>query len=169
MTVIETERLALRELTPGDAEFIRRLLNDPDFLHYIGDRNVRTDDDARRYIADGPAASYAAHGFGLWLVELTGDKSPIGICGLLKRPVLPDVDIGFAFLPPFRAKGYAHESARAVLTYAMGQLGLARILAVVNPENAASIRLLEKLGMTCERMVRLTDAAPEIQLFAIGA
>jgi RimJ/RimL family protein N-acetyltransferase len=168
MNVIETERLALRQLGPDDAEFIRELLNDADFLRFIGDRGVRTTDDARRYIAEGPSASYARHGFGLWLVERNDDRSPIGICGLLKRDTLPDADIGFAFLPPFRARGYAYESAAAVLAYGARQFGLTRVLAVVNPENTGSIRLLEKLGMRFDRMVRLSEAAPEIKMFVTG-
>ena len=167
MNVIETERLTLRQLDAGDAEFIRQLLNDPSFLRFVGDRGVRTTDDGRRYIADGPVASYARHGFGLWLVELKDAGTPIGICGLLKRDTLPDVDIGFAFLPPFRAKGYATESTSAVMAYGTAQLGLTRVVAIVNPENAGSIRVLEKLGMTFDRMVRLSDSAPEVKMFAI--
>jgi ribosomal-protein-alanine N-acetyltransferase len=169
MIVVETERLSHRPLTADDADFIRDLLNDADFLRFIGDRGVRTGEDARRYIAEGPVASYARHGFGLWLVELRGDRTPIGICGLLKRDVLPEVDLGFAFLPSFRGRGFAHESAAAVLDHAISHLGLRRVAAVVNPENSASIRLLEALGMTFDRMVRLADAAPEIKLFAIDA
>ena len=165
--VFATPRLSLRQLTTGDATFICELLNDPDFVRFVADRGVRTDDDARRYIADGPVASYARHGFGLWLVERNDDGTPIGICGLLKRDVLPDADIGFAFLPAFRARGYAHEAAAAVLASALPRFGLARVSAVVNPENAGSIRVLEKLGMTFERMVRLSDTAREIKLFAI--
>ena len=168
-SVIETRRLALRRLTPDDAEFIRELLNDADFLRFVGDRGVRTADDARRYIADGPVASYDRHGFGLWLVERTEDRCAIGICGLLRRDSLPDADIGFAFLPPFRASGYGFESAAAVLAHGLGPLGLGRVLAIVNPENAGSIRLLEKLGMKFERMVRLADTSPEIKLFTTGA
>ncbi len=100
VNVLSTERLILRRLTTGDAEFIFELLNDPDFLRFIGDKGVRSLDDARGYILSGPVASYAQHGFGLWLVELKGSNTPVGICGLLKRDALDDVDIGFAFLPP---------------------------------------------------------------------
>ena len=166
MNVIETERLALRQLAPGDAEFILRLLNEPSFLRFIGDRGVRTLDDAGRYIASGPVASYEAHGFGLWLVELKDSDVPIGICGLLKREALPDVDIGFAFLPQFWSMGYAFESASAVKEFGIGVLGLTRLVAVTNPENDGSIRVLERLGLRFERMVRLTDEAPEVKLFA---
>ena len=101
MTVLETERLRLRQLTVDDAAFILQLVNDPSWLRFIGDRNVRNLDDARNYILKGPIASYEKFGFGLWLVELKADGMPLGICGLLQRDTLPDVDIGFALLPQF--------------------------------------------------------------------
>jgi RimJ/RimL family protein N-acetyltransferase len=167
LSVIETVRLTLRQLDPDDSGFIVELLNDPSFIRFVGDRGVRTVDDAGRYISDGPVASYARHGFGLWLVQRKDSGAPIGICGLLKRDSLPDVDIGFAFLPPFRAEGYAYESAAAVLAYGAAHCGLTRVAAVVNAENVASIKLLEKLGMQYERMVRLSDTAPEIRLYAV--
>ena len=107
MTVLETERLRLRRLTVDDAAFILELVNDPSWLRFIGDRGVRNLDDARSYILKGPVASYEKHGFGLWLVELKAEATPIGICGLLQRDTLPDVDIGFALLPQFCGQGYA--------------------------------------------------------------
>ena len=165
--VIETSRLRLRELSLDDAEFILRLLNEPSFIQNIGDRGVRTLDDARTYIANGPIASYEKHGFGLLLVELKEKPMPIGICGLLKRDVLPEPDIGYALLPEFWSKGYAHESAAAVIEHARNVLRLNRILAVVNPDNASSIRLLEKMGFQFERYVRLSEDALEIKLFAL--
>jgi RimJ/RimL family protein N-acetyltransferase len=170
MHVLETERLQLRQLDAGDAAFILELLNDPSFLRYIGDRGVRTIEDATRYILEGPVQSYARHGFGLWLVELKdAAATPIGICGLVKRDALPDADIGYAFLPRFRSRGYAYESAAAVMGYATGALGLRRVLAITNPDNAVSIKVLEKLGLKFERLTRLSDDAPEIMLFAIDA
>lgn len=166
MTVVETERLTLRRLEDGDAEFILALLNDPSFLRFIGDKKVRTRDDARQYIANGPIASYERFGFGLYLTALRDGGVPIGICGLLKRDSLNDVDVGFAFLPPFRSKGYAFEAASAVMAYGRSVLGLRRIVAITSPDNEASIRLLEKLGMKFESMVRLSDESPEVRLFA---
>jgi RimJ/RimL family protein N-acetyltransferase len=165
---LETARLRIRELTPADAPFILALLNDPSFIQNIGDRNVRTLDDARRYIEAGPMASYARHGFGLCLVELMDGGEPIGICGVLKREELPEPDIGFAFLPAYRSQGYAMESAAAVLAYARKSLRLGRVLAIVNPSNDASIRLLQKLGFVFEHMVRLNDRSAELKLFALG-
>jgi RimJ/RimL family protein N-acetyltransferase len=165
-TVLDTPRLRLRRLTPDDAPFILELLNDPSFIRFIGDRGVRTIDDARGYIARGPAASYARFGFGLYLVELTDRATPIGICGLLKRDALPDPDIGFAFLPEYRRRGFAFESARAVRDYALGSLGLPRILAITDPENAPSIRLLGKLRFVMDRTIVVADGEPELQLFA---
>lgn len=169
MRVLETERLTLRRLSTDDAEFILELLTDPAFLEYVGDKGVRTVADARDYILSGPIASYQQFGFGLYLVMLKGDGSPIGMCGLLKRESLPDVDIGFAFLPRYRSRGYAYEAAAAVLAYARAQLGLGRIVAITVPDNAGSIRILEKIGLRFERMVRLSEDAEELQLFASGS
>jgi ribosomal-protein-alanine N-acetyltransferase len=163
---LRTERLRLRELTAEDAPFMVALLNDPSFIQNIGDRGVRTPEDARRYIANGPAASYARFGFGLLLVELAEASAPIGICGLLKRDELPEPDIGFAFLPAFRGNGYAFESAEAITRHARGSLGLTRVLAIVNPANERSIRLLEKLGFTCGGPMRLSHSASELSLFS---
>jgi len=164
--VVETERLTLRRLEIGDAEFMLGLLNDPSFLRFIGDKGVRTLDDAREYILNGPVASYERFGFGLYLTALKGDRAAIGICGLLKRDSLKDVDVGFAFLPQFWSKGYAFEAASAVMAYGRNVLGLTRIVAITSPDNEASIRLLEKLGMRFEAMVRLSEESPEIRLFA---
>jgi len=164
--IIETERVQLRRLSVDDAEFILRLLNEPSFIQNIGDRGVRTLDDARAYILKGPVASYEKFGFGLWMVETKPRATPIGICGLLKREVLEDVDIGYALLPEFWSQGYALESASAVMSYAREKLRATRVLAVVNADNQSSIRLLEKLGFQFERMVRLSENAPEIKLFA---
>ena len=152
MTVLETERLILRHFNLDDAPFVLTLLNEPSFLQYIGDKKVRTLDDARQYITNGPRASYERHGFGLYRVELAGSNTPIGMCGLLKRDELPDPDIGFAFLPDYWNKGFAFEAATAVLNYAREQLKLHRVLAIVNPDNDASIKLLERLGLKFERV-----------------
>lgn len=166
LNVVETDRLVLRRLTVDDAEFLLELLNEPSFLQYIGDRGVRTLDDAREYVLAGPVDSYERHGFGLYLTALKEQGVPIGICGLLKRESLEDVDIGFAFLPKYWSRGYALESASAVMDYGRNALGLRRIVAVTAPDNDASIRVLEKLGMRFERMVRLADDGPESKLFA---
>ena len=165
--LIETPRLRLRRLAPGDAPFILELLNDGDFLRYIGDKGVRTEDHARGYILSGPMASYERFGFGLLLVSLASGE-PIGMCGLLKRDTLEDPDLGFAFLPPYRAQGYAHESASAVLAHAPAAWGLSRVLAITSPDNVASIGLLEKLGFVFERMEQINEREPAIKVFARG-
>jgi RimJ/RimL family protein N-acetyltransferase len=169
MNVLTTERLILRRLSVTDAEFIVELLNDPAFLQFVGDKAVRSADDARQYILEGPVASYERNGFGLWLVELKESGLAVGMCGLLKRETLPDVDIGFAFLPAYRSQGYAFESAAAVLDYGRREFGLKRIVAITNPDNGGSIRVLEKIGMRFERMITVTEGAPEIQLLASEA
>jgi len=164
--VLETERLTLDTLATDDAEFILELLNEPSFLRYIGDKGVRTEVDARRYVLTGPVASYERFGFGLYLVRLKQSDQPIGICGLLKREALEDVDLGFAVLARFRSRGYAFESASAVLAYARDRLGLKRILAITSPDNVASIALLGKLGFSFERTTRLSEQEPEVKLFS---
>ena len=166
--IVETPRLAIRRILDEDALFILELLNDPSFIRNIGDRSVRTAEDARGYIRKGPATSYEQHGFGLWLVELKRDRTPIGMCGLLKRETLEDVDIGFAYLPAFQSKGYGFEAASAVLDHARDALHLPRVVAIVNADNEASARLLEKLGMSFERMVQPFPDEPPLKLFSIA-
>jgi [ribosomal protein S5]-alanine N-acetyltransferase len=166
VTVCESARLRLRHLTGADAPFVLELLNDPAFLENVGDRGVRTLEDARRYIETGPVASYARFGFGLWVVELKGPAQAIGLCGLLHRDTHPDVEIGFALLPRFRRLGYAREAARATLALAAGALGLARVVAITAPGNLASIRILESLGLAFERLVRFT-AQGDSRLFVL--
>jgi len=148
--VTTTARLALREFVAADAPFVRALLNDPDWIRYIGDKNVRSDDEARGYLERGPIAMYARTGFGLYHVALRATGEAIGMCGLIKRDTLPDVDVGFAFLPAHRGQGYALESAAAVIAYGAQAHGLTRVVAIASPDNARSLRLLERLGMTSE-------------------
>lgn len=165
MTPIKTERLRLRRLTEDDAPLILAVLTDPDFLRNVGDRGVHNNEEARRYIADGPQAMYREHGFGLYLVELA-DGTPVGTCGLIKRDGLDDVDIGFVFLPRFRGRGYALEAARAVMRYGREALALKRIVAIVLPDNAPSVRLLEKIGLRVEGKVTLPGDDEELLLMA---
>ncbi|MGH9854479.1 MAG: GNAT family N-acetyltransferase [Blastocatellia bacterium] len=165
MKVLETDRLILRWLSTDDAVFILKLLNEPSFLRFIGDKGVRTLEDARNYILNGPVEMYNRLGFGLYLTELKEDGAPIGICGLIKRDGLEDVDIGFAFLPGFWAKGYAYEAASAVMAYGKDILRIRRIVAITSPDNYASAKLLEKLGLRFERMILLSEGAEEVRLF----
>jgi ribosomal-protein-alanine N-acetyltransferase len=146
MNVLETERLVLRHLTTRDAEFILRLVNEPSFITNIGDRGIRSLEQAANYLLDGPIKSYAAHGHGPYLVELKPSLQPIGMCGLLKRAEFDDIDLGYALLPEFWSRGFAFEAASAVLQFANESLHVQRTLGLVSPDNIASIRLLEKLG-----------------------
>jgi ribosomal-protein-alanine N-acetyltransferase len=154
---LETDRLVLRPLTFDDAPFILELLNDPDWLRYIGDKGVRTLEDARRYIETGPIESYAKNGFGMLLVELRSDRTPAGLCGLVRRDVLPGPDLGYAFLPAYRRSGYAREAVKAVLRFAREAAGLDRVLAITSPANERSIGVLEHFGFRFERMLRLSE------------
>ena len=167
MESIHSDRLLLRPLELGDAGFIFELVNESSFIQNIGDRGVRTLADAEKYIENGPLASYAKNGFGLMAVTLKETGEPIGMCGLIKRDTLDDVDIGYAFLPTFWSKGYAVEAARAVMGTAKA-LGLKRVVAIVDPVNVGSIRVLEKLGMTFERMIRLSAEDIELKLFVLS-
>jgi RimJ/RimL family protein N-acetyltransferase len=162
--VLQTERLLLRQLDLNDAEFILELLNESAFLRFIGDKGVKTLSDARSYILKGPMDSYGQHGFGMYATCLL-DGTPAGICGLVKRDGLADVDVGFAFLPRHRSKGYAVESAAAVLAHAKQVLRLQRIVAITSHENLGSIAVLEKIGLKFERTIRLAEHSPELQLF----
>jgi RimJ/RimL family protein N-acetyltransferase len=166
-TILETERLVLRRANLGDAAFILRLLNEPSFLRFIGDRKVRTVLDAERYIDDRLIASYEQNGFGLWVVERRVEPGAIGISGLVKRHTLPDPDIGFAFLPEFWGRGFALESAAGVKDYGFDVLKLPRMLAITNPDNVASIRIVESLGLVFDRSLSLTAGEPEVNLYRL--
>jgi RimJ/RimL family protein N-acetyltransferase len=166
--VIQTERLVLRRLVPGDAGFILELLNEPSFLRFIGDKGVRDLEGARAYITKGPIDSYERHGFGLYATCLRAG-TPIGICGLVKRDGLADADVGFAFLSRYGSKGYAVESSAAVVMHARQVLQLQRVVAITAPENHRSIAVLEKIGLRFERMIRLAADAQELKMFASHA
>lgn len=169
MIVLETERLVLRELTLDDAAFIVRLLNDPAWIEFIGDRGVRTVEAARDYLDARIMKMYREHGFGLWLVATKTDGAATGICGLLKRPTLDDIDLGYAFLPEARGRGYAQEAAAATLAHGQRALGLRRIVALTAPANVRSITLLERLGFQFERTIPFPTAADVSHLFAWSA
>jgi RimJ/RimL family protein N-acetyltransferase len=161
----ETPRLVLRRLEFSDAPFVVAQLNQPSFIANIGDRAVRSIEDAHRYLREGPMAMYEKFGFGLWLVSRTSDGAAIGMCGLLKRDNLPDVDIGYAFLPEYWGAGYAFEAAEATLSHAARKFGLNRVIAVVSEGNAPSIRVLEKLGLRHERMFEMRPDEPPVRLY----
>ena len=163
--LVETKRLILRPIAVADAPFILTLLNEPSFLRYIGDKQVRNLEDARQYILNGPVASYERHGFGLLLMELRESLTPVGMCGLLKREELPEPDIGFALLPDFWNKGLAFEAASAVLQDGRERLRLQRILAITSLDNDASINLLQRLGFKFEQVIELSPDREPVKLF----
>ena len=165
-TVIQTQRLTLREVDAGDAAFFLRLVNEPSFLQHIGDKGVRNLADASHYIQSGPMASYAQHGFGLYLVALKGDGTCIGSCGLLKRDDLADPDIGFAFLPEYWSQGYAFEAAQAVIDRSEKILSLQRVVAVTAPDNSSSIGLLSRLGFLFEKKLDSFGDSGECNLYS---
>ncbi|MFQ1897562.1 GNAT family N-acetyltransferase [Aeromonas veronii] len=162
--MIASARLILREMIATDAPFILELLNDSDFYRYIGDRGIRTLEQAQEYIQQGPAVSYARYGHGLYLVERKEDGASLGICGLIKRDTLELVDIGYAFLPQYRGHGYAIEAAQAALADGKSRLGIGQVVAIVTPGNERSIGLLAKLGLVRSRLVKLSEDADECLL-----
>jgi RimJ/RimL family protein N-acetyltransferase len=166
--ILETERLLLRELTLADAPFIVALLNDPDWVRFIGDRGVRTLEQARHYIDPGLHAMYEKYGYGLWLVARRKDSVAMGMCGLIKREGLDDVDLGFATLPAFRGQGYTSEATAGTLRYARDVAGLRRLVAITTLDNHASIAVLERLGMRFETTLHLPNDPEELKLFAIN-
>lgn len=168
MQILETQRLVLRHQTTDDAPFLLELMNEPSWLRFIGDRGVRSVEQAQTYVTQGAMAMYDRHGFGLYLTELKASGTPLGICGLIKRDTLDDVDIGFAFLPKYWSNGYGFESAAAVLEYAQAVLGLKRVVAITSPDNTSSGKLLEKIGMHHEKMITLTGDSEALKLYAIN-
>lgn len=164
--VIETRRLGLSELDGGDASFILQLLNEDGFLETIGDKGVRSLDDARQYISEGPIASYRKYGFGLYLVSLRPDGTPVGICGLVKRDILADVDVGFAMCTRYCFQGFATEAAAAVLEHARSALGFERVVAITAPSNRGSMAVLQKIGLQLNGRIRLKAGGPELCLYS---
>jgi ribosomal-protein-alanine N-acetyltransferase len=167
--ILETERLNIRRFEVTDAGFIVRLLNEPGWLRYIGDKHIHSLNDAETYLRNGPMKMYAEVGFGLYLVATKDDGRPIGMCGLIKRAGLEDVDLGFAFLENFQGKHYAYEAAHATLRFGLNTLALPRIVAITSQDNQASIRLLERLGFRFESIMQLNPDDSELRLFAITA
>jgi ribosomal-protein-alanine N-acetyltransferase len=165
---LETARLTLRRFEFDDAPFVVELLNQPSFIRNIGDRGVRNVDDAHRYLREGPMAMYDRYGFGLWRASRRSDDVFVGMCGLLKRDILPDVDVGYAFLPDHWGHGYAFEAANATVRLGARRFGLKRIIGVVSDHNTASIRVLEKVGMSFDRMYPMHPNEPEVRLYSMS-
>lgn len=167
MPVIQSERLDLRLLTSDDAPFVLGLVNEPSWIQFIGDRGVRTLDQARAYLEAGPIAMQARFGFSFYLVEIRSGHEPIGICGLVKRDFLDDVDLGYALLPAFWGQGYAQEAAAAVVRHAAASLGLSRLVAITSGDNERSIKLLVKLGFRSEGTVAYPGTGEQVGLFGL--
>ena len=168
MKILETERLILREIVESDTEFIFDLVNQPSFIKYIGNRGIDTSEKAREAVERRYRASYAEFGYGLYAVELKQTNEPIGFCGFVRRESLPDADIGFAFLPQFEKKGFAFESAFAVMKYGREKLNLQKVLAITTQDNQSSIKLLEKLGFRFEQLIKLPHDPAELKLFSFS-
>ncbi|MEL4456268.1 GNAT family N-acetyltransferase [Lutimonas vermicola] len=166
MIVLSTERLLIKKITPADAPFLLELMNDKDWIENIGDRGIKTIEQAQVYITNRFLKSYEEKGFGFYGIVLKESSEMIGTAGLVHREGLDAVDIGYGMLPAFRGKGYAFEATKAVFDYGYNVLRLDKIVAIVNPSNKSSIKLLEKLGLRYEKMVRLPDEDKDIKLFS---
>ncbi len=165
MTVIETERLALRKATLDDAPFLLGMWNEPSYIEFIRDWGARTLPQAEALMQERVFASYERNGFGLYVVTLKATGERLGMCGLIRRAGLDDVDVGYAYPPEQWGKGYASEAATAVVQYGRETLGLPRIVAIVSPRNARSIHVLEKLGLRYERLITLPGDLEAVMLF----
>lgn len=167
MININTNRLTLRSFTLSDAAFILELLNSEPWLKYIGDRGVRTTEDAENYIREKILKQYEEHGFGmLAIVEKTSQKI-IGSCGLVKRDFLPYSDLGFAFLPGFEGRGFGYESAEVVVKYSREELKKEKLLAITLENNLASNGLLKKLGFEFEENIIFKDDGEELRKYVL--
>jgi RimJ/RimL family protein N-acetyltransferase len=163
--VMETERLRLREIELEDAPFIHELMNEAPWIRFIGDRGIRTVADARAYIGNRLRPHYTEYGFGFWLTELREDATPLGICGLFKRPGLEFVDLGFALCERHWGRGYAREAAEATIDFAREQAGLGTLAAIAQPDNRRSVDLLGRLGFEEGGWIRLEGEDVDLQLF----
>ena len=169
MTLFTTERLYVRKLVPEDAPFLLALFNAPNWLQYLGDRNIKTMEAARTYLEEVYIKGYEENGYGAWLVILNDGGAPIGLCGLFKRSYLDQPDLGYSFLPEYEGKGYAFEAASGTLTYALDSLKLTELLAIVSEGNQRSKRLLEKLGFSFKELVSPPEENRTLQLFSVGS
>ena len=162
---LKTERLILSEFTKIDAPFFYELANDPDFIKYIGDRNVNSISDAEKYIADNIIPSYTLHGFGFYIVRLKENGASIGMCGLIKRDWMDYVEIGFAFLTEYRGKGYAIESSIVTKKYAKENIGISTLSAITDVNNEKSGNLLNRLGLEFSRLINYPGVNKKCRLY----
>lgn len=165
---LQTSRLNLRWLTLDDADFMLAIWNDAEFLQYVGDRGIRTREEAQRALKTGPLKLYRDYAYGPYKLSLRGDDTPIGVCGLFRRDYLDDPDIGFAILPDYRRAGYATEAAMAVAEHAKSELGLKRLAAIVSPGHAVSIGVIGKIGLRFEKTIRNPAESEEIELYSVN-
>jgi [ribosomal protein S5]-alanine N-acetyltransferase len=160
MKMLKTRRLLLREATSDDAAFLVRLMNEPAYLRFVGDRGVRTLSDACDYFATAPIYSYSSERLGFNIVEVADGAVPVGICGLVRRDPQGDVELGYAISDMYAGQGYATEAAAATREHAHGELALARLFATTLMENAASRRVLKKIGMTLQEVSNPDESGP---------
>jgi [ribosomal protein S5]-alanine N-acetyltransferase len=164
--ILQTQNLTISEFNYLDGQFLNELLNSPNWLKYIGERKVQNELDAIQYIKNVYQNSYKIHGFGFYKVSLKISNKPIGLCGFAKREYLDFPDIGFAFLPEYNRRGYGLESASALLSFGLNSLKFNKIVAIVDPKNEASIKLIKKLGLNFESNIHPPNENKELMLFS---
>jgi RimJ/RimL family protein N-acetyltransferase len=152
--ILETERLLLREFDEADAEATLRLGSDPAVMRYTHEPMLTDVEQARAILRDHPIGDYGTHGFGRWACVLKVNDELIGFAGLKRLEDLAgEVDVGYRFLPAYWGRGLATEAGRAAMDYGFNRLRLQRIIGLVDPENVASVRVLQKLGLTFETLI----------------
>lgn len=166
--VLETDRLILNYFSLDDAHIILELLEEPSFKEFIGDKGVRTIDDARDYLQKGPLESYARHGYGAYLTVEKKDNLSVGMCGLFKRDHMQYPDLGFAFFARACGKGYALESAQAVIQHSRQTLYLPILSAAADPANVKSVALIDKLGFQYQHSFRETDGETDLNYYEMS-
>ncbi|NDV44478.1 GNAT family N-acetyltransferase [Flagellimonas sediminis] len=164
--ILSTERLIVSEVALADSSFILELLNSPSWIHFIGDKGVRTEDDAKNYIQNSLLNSYKTNGFGLYKLVLKESKAPMGLCGFLKRDYLENPDIGFALLPEFEGEGLMFEASHALLEYATSTLNFDEVMAIVMPTNKRSRQLLGKLGFMKKNLILPPSGDEKLLLYS---
>ena len=167
MIISETQRLIITKVDLQDAPFFFELMNTPHWIKYIGDKKIKTVTHAKAHLKKGILKSYRKDGFGFYKVLLKSENlKTIGICGLVKRKELEDVDIGFGFLPDYEGKGFGYESSIEIMKLAQNKFKIKKVAAITSPKNVNSIKLLEKLGLTYKKRIIPFDDAEELLLFA---
>jgi len=156
-TGLETARLRLRLFTPDDVQVMFELNSDPEVIKYAEATPTRNLKEARERLEQGPLADYEKYGYGRFAVELKETGKVIGFCGIKYIPEIELPEVGYRYLKAYWGRGIGTEAARVCVDFARDDLKISKLIALIIPENTASIRLSEKLGMTRGPLIRIYD------------